>query len=641
MVDGGFLGSTLATWGGTVFLILLSVGIWTNWFFWLQGRRPDVLYAAAGAQLLTLAQIILSQLALGFLGWLFPFPLALLNILFSAGFFLIFVRPHRTAGALQLGKWFACLRKAHFPHIGKLFVALFLFILLRSLLQAFFLPPREWDGLVYHLPIMGAFYQAHAIRPLESMVVWVRSYPFNGELLSLWNLIFLGVDKFVDMPFLATIAFAALAVYGLVRRRGAGREAAFLGSAVFAFGPVMILQQVSTSSDAFLASVFAMGVFAIQPHAPDEPEERQAEHFPAQVLLCGLAMGILAGTKYSGLFYAAGLGLLYLVRLRGAGLWRTHAWTLRKSAGTTLLAIGAAFSLCGYPYLRNIVLFQNPIAPFQVQLSGWTLFPGDRERGQIETDNTLESDLTLPTTLRVARLWMEPYDTIYNNKTSGLGPLWICLAVPAILPWLYSRFRVRDWFSVALSVSVLLAWLATPAFWVGRYAAPILLLGSIAAAWIGGQIGTRLRKVLEIAVLACMAFLTLVTMDMGPVETRILWNYAVRQTDATRTSVPFLWLGRDAFEYIDEKTRDHPSRIVYSGLVRFIYPLYGPDFHNTVLDLPAVDRENWQRDLDLHEIEYVLVVRGKPQLDWTAGMTTYRQVLEDDNYVLFERIQET
>jgi hypothetical protein len=641
MEDGGFLGSTCATWGGIIFLALLSVGIWMSWFFWLMVKRHDVLYAAVGAQLLAFSQIILSQLVLGILGWLFPVPLALCNILLSAGVFLFLVRPYLQIGTSTLKKWWISLRASSFPVIGKIFITLYLLILLRSFLQAFFLPPREWDGLVYHLPIMGTYYQAHAIRPLESLVIWVRSYPFNGELLSLWNLIFLGVDKFVDMPFLTTIAFAVLAVYGMMRRRGASREAAFLGTAVFAFAPVMILQQVSTSSDAFLASVFAMGVFAIQPQYADGQEELPAEHFPIQALLCGLAMGILAGTKYAGLFYALGLFFLFLVGLYRMRIRYSFAWSTRRSIAVSILALAAAFSLCGYPYIRNMVLFQNPIAPFKVEWGGWTLFPGDRDREQILTDNTQESDLALPTLVRVARLWMEPYDTVYNNKTSGLGPLWICLAVPAILPWLYSAGRKRDWFSVALFLVSILALLATPAFWVGRYAAPVLLLGGVATAWIGDCLRRRLRRILTIAVFACILFLTLVTMDLGPVDTRIFWEDVVRQTDATRSSAPFVWLGRDAFKYIDEKSRDHPSTIAYSGLVRFIYPLYGPDFHNTVMDLPADSMENWQRELTLHGIEYVLVVRGKPQLDWTAALTNYRQVLEDDNYVLFERIPET
>ncbi len=632
------LGSTCATWGGMVFLALLSAGIWTSWFFWLVGRRYRVLAAAAGAQLLALSQIILSQLAFGFLGLLYPAPLALFNIFLSAGVLLFLVRPQWRVILPALRGWWTSLKTSAFPPLGKIFILLFLLLLIRSFLQGFFLPPREWDALVYHLPIMGAYYQAHAIGPLNSMVVWVRSYPFNGELLSLWNLIFLGVDKLVDMPFLPTIAFAVLAVYGLARERGASRTAAFLGAAVFAFAPVMILQQVSASSDAFLAAVFALGVFVLQPRSPEKPESPPPEDLRLQALLCGLAMGIMAGIKYTGVFYAMGLGVLYLVRLLGMRKRFPDHWTIRKAASHLILVLLAAFSLCGYPYVRNLAIYQNPIAPFQVEWNGITLFPGDRERDQILTDNTQESDLALPVPVRTARLWLEPYDTVYNNKTSGLGPLWICLGVPAVLPWLYSVFRKRDWFAVSLFCVSILAFLATPAFWVGRYAAPILLLGSVAAAWIGDQLGRRIRAILTGLAIACMLFITLVTMDLGPVDTRILWEYVTLKTDETRSSIPFLWMGRDAFKYIDDNSREHPGAIAYSGLVRFVYPLYGPDFHNAVLDLRADSMEGWQEELIANKIEYVLTVRGKPQFDWTAANRDYRQVLEDDNYVLFEKI---
>lgn len=639
MEGSGFLGSSFTTWGGMVVLGLLSFGIWLVWFLTLI-RKFDVLYAAVGAELLSLSQIILSLLLLGFLGWLFPFPLAIVNISIAIGLAILLRRSGWKVSIGIIRVWVKSIRQVPLPWIGRIFIFLFAGILLRSFFQAFLLPPREWDGLVYHLPIMGAFYQAHAIRPLESLVVWVRSYPFSGELLSLWNLMFLGVDKLVDMPFLIPIAFGVLSVYGITRRIGGSREAAFMGAAIYAFAPVMILQQVSTSSDAFLASVFAIGVFLLWPRRTGLGETDHRSHLYWQALFCGLAIGLLASIKYTGVFYAVGLGFLFLISMREklkAGIsvldMKTRIWVM-------VLVTMAAFSICGYPYLRNLVIEHNPIAPFNMELGGWTVFAGDRNREQIESDNTSETDLALNPIARVVRLWMEPYDTIYNSKLSGLGPLWVILAVPSIFPWLFISVRRKKFFPIALFVVSLLALLATPAYWVGRYAAPVLLVGGVAVAWIYDVLEKWPRLILGLITAGCMVFVTWSTMDLGSVDTKVLLEYITQRTDDNRSSVPFMWMGRDAFRYIEENSLMHPSAIAYGGLVRFIYPLYGANFRNTVYDISTSTPEDWAHSLAVNNIRFVVVVRGKPQLGWTETLTTYRKILEDDNYVLFERISE-
>jgi hypothetical protein len=620
-----------------LFLAALSLGIWVVWYFFLLGQGKGVLFGVVGGQLLSLTQVILTQMALGLAHYLYPIPLAILNIGILAAVWVLGIRPRwKSCRQTQTAEWKAW-RATPLSRISRLFILLFALVLARSLVQAFFLPPREWDGLVYHLTIMAEYYQAHAIYPLDSLIVWVRTYPFNGELLSLWNLIFLGVDKFVDMPFLVSIGAAACAVYGIARRMGAPRDSAIAGTAVFAFAPVTMFQQVSTHSDAFLAAVFAMGVFCILPETEEKREDAAPRQLFFPLLLAGMAMGILAGTKYTGIYYAAGIGALLLVRFVPALRVHTPVAYARVLYLLLLFSLSMGFLLCGYPYIRNAVRYANPVAPFAVQIGEKTLFPGDRDRDQITTDNTSAGDLALPLPVRVAKLWMEPYDTVYDEQTSGLGPLWICLALPALLVWTGHLLRKRQWTWIVFIAASVFALLATPAFWLPRYGAPILVAGSVGTAWLMNSLRSQFRTVLTALIIGCALFLSLVTMDLGMITPKVLVDYIAQRTDTTRSSVPFLWYGREVFQAVETRTLAKPGTVAFGGLVRFAYPLFGSDFRNRVLDLPAQNESTWRNALDAYPVDYVIVMRGKVQFDWMAANEKYRQDLEDDGCVLFVR----
>jgi hypothetical protein len=637
MTNCSFLGSECGTWASMLFLAALSVGIWATWYFFLLGRGKRTLFSLVGGQLFSLAQIILTQMALGLMYLLYPIPLGVLNIGILLTVWYFGIRPAWTAiRNAQREEWIA-FRTTPFSRISRLLLLLFALALARSFMQAFFLPPREWDGLVYHLTIMADFYQAHAVYPMDSLIVWVRTYPFNGELLSLWNLIFLGVDKFVDMPFLVSIGAGAFAVYGIARKMGASREAAIAGSAVFAFAPAILIQQVSTHSDAFLAAVFAMGVFAILPENQEEDEVANPRRLAFPVLCAGMAMGILAGTKYTGVYYAAGIGALLLFRCVPALRAQLPASKKRMIGALFTIAMGTGLLLCGYPYIRNAIRYANPLAPFSVQIGNWTLFPGDRERDQIISDNTSESDLALTLPVRVAKLWMEPYDTIYNEQTSGLGPLWICLALPALAVWTAHLLRKRNWAGIIFLSASVIALLATPAFWVPRYGAPILVAGSVATAWLLDAMRPKFRMVLRAIIVGCALFLWFVTLDLVQISPKVFLDYLAQRTDATRSSVPFLWYGRNVFQKIDSRTSVKPGVVAFGGLVRFAYPLFGPDFRNRVIDLPTQDEQTWREMLDAYPVGYVVVMRGKVQYEWMLSNHKYRQDLEDDGCVLFIR----
>jgi hypothetical protein len=126
-------------------------------------------------------------------------------------------------------------------------------------------------------------------------------------------------------------------------------------------------------------------------------------------------------------------------------------------------------------------------------------------------------------------------------------------------------------------------------------------------------------------------------MDMARVDPRLLRDYVASRTDSTRSSADFAAEGRQALLYVEDETRSHPARITYSGLVQFVYPLYGPDFRNTVIYIPPTNESQWQRLLDQYGIGLVVTVESKPQYKWISDDSEFRSVSSHGGFHVFAR----
>jgi hypothetical protein len=213
-----WLGTGCETWLRIGILIAVSCFIWLCWYGWWIVRRPGVVCCMVGAQLFSVVQIVLTVLILGLMHLLFPEILLAINLVVSFAVYWMGVRPdfgkvvpfHRALWE----RW-----RAKPPSRGVIFlVALLAGISIWNLFWGWFLPPREWDSINYHLTIAAAFHQARAIAPISSPIPWIQGYPITGELLQTWVLTVVGVDKVVDWAFLPTILSGVLAVYGICRR---------------------------------------------------------------------------------------------------------------------------------------------------------------------------------------------------------------------------------------------------------------------------------------------------------------------------------------------------------------------------------------------------------------------------------------
>jgi hypothetical protein len=638
-----WLGTEHETWLRVGLLLAVSSAVWLCWYGWWITRHSGVVFCLVGAQLFSTVQIVLSVLTLGLLGILYTEILIAVNLAVSTAVFLAGVRPGLAKVVpFHRGLW-KTLRTSR-KSAGVVFLlALLLGITGWNLFWGWFLPPREWDGINYHLPIMAAFYQSHAIVPIPSPVNWIRFYPLNGELLEVWTLAAVGVDKVVDWAFFPSILAGALAVYGLSRSLGAKPEASALGAAVFAFAPRILLQQAEAMNDALFASAIAMGLFMVLgiSAAPDEDRWRRMR---LSALGAAASAGLVAGMKYAGTVYALGLIVLFLIHWVLPMRKPVSTPPAGKEGGWARMIVPAALlflALCLYPYFRNLIRDGNPVYPYIVQVNGVVLLPGIRDISEFEEQNTAEQGKSMGVVERTVNGWFEPYQSVHDNQLGGLGPLWIVVGVPSLLVWFFRLMR-RPRLEEIILIGILLAGVAlTPAFWYPRYAVPLVILGGIAAGLVLDGLSRWPRRMIAAEIVFLSLFSVFNTLAPKSVSWQDAMNVLLTEDDLTRSGPQFVHpdFGRTAYEWIDRYSMGRSVILSYGENVYFPYLLYGTDIRNRVIHVLPDSEGNWIAGLDKAQVDIVLVRSDMPTYEWIIHSSLFQEVFREGGYVVFERIQ--
>jgi len=359
------------------------------------------------------AQIVLTLTLFGAFGHLRPAPVAITNGALSL---LLAAAAVRRAGSLRtiltlLGRdlrAFAGTARAALAWETLLLAGILLFAGLWIATAVAFYPPRGIDDVTYHLP---PIYQAIQDGRLVLLPVELRghfAYPLNGELLFLWVALFTHAIHWIDVPQGLLWLYGAAAVFAIGRRFTLSPRGAFLAAALVAVMPVSLLQAPSNYVDLIstgwlLAATVALWHF-----------EDTGSRFG--LLLAGLAVGLLAGTKASTLPLAALLvafGVFLILR----GPRKNRAAAIGVFALTVLAP-------CVYWYGRDWLLLGNPIFPYPVRVLGATIFHGTLEIGR-SCWSVIFAD---PAEVVRIALWDPGLGTFHG----GFGFLFWGFAVPAV-----------------------------------------------------------------------------------------------------------------------------------------------------------------------------------------------------------------
>lgn len=350
----------------------------------------------------------------------------------------------------------------------------------------------SFDDTYYHLTAVATWHRHGDLRMVK-LAVGDSSTTFYPILAEICAWVFLA--PFGDSDFAARwtqLPFALASLVGVAavaRRLGGSRRAAGLAALLYAAVPEFFPELALTAGNDHTAAFFTLTALDGVLELGQRPRRGAAVY-------AGVALGLLAGTKYLALLYAAVLACVALVSLFAQGRPRP---SFKALAG--LLGLAAAFALAvgGYTYLRNAVTAGNPFFPVPVHLFGWNL-PGWESA-----------------TLASRRLWPEfaiDVPRFLTARPDLLGPLFPFILLPAaLLAPLVALGRGASW-GRRIEAAVVLA--LPVVFFLqfrylmhdhrgARYIFPAVALAAVAFVWLTEKAGPWIGPLLRMAVLAMIA----------------------------------------------------------------------------------------------------------------------------------------
>jgi hypothetical protein len=490
--------------------------------------------------------------------------------------------------------------------------------LLWRLLIAYLMPPYANDALWYHLTTIGGWLQNGQIGPSE-FTIWSTVYPYNGELLFTWPALLLGNDTFVDAGQLPFAGVGAVAVAGIARTVGLSRRGAVAAGCLFLLSPIVLSQTTASYVDLIFSALFLTSFHFTLRFVVGL---RRGGGRTVHVLLAGVAGGLALGTKDLGVVYLGVLvvllgGYLLAEQLRG----RVSPSALAAAAlafALPLLALGS------YHYLEVWARFGNPVYPVRVAPFGVELFHG----------RSLEWFLTPP--LRPGPWWREVWGQwsrdyfflvhprfhaySYDDRSSGLGPLWSYLGLPLLVVFAFRLYRANRFMLVSLLLPVAAMFALQPYRWWSRFTMVVVAVGTIAIVAIVEVLPRRWATALKTAVLFFVAlgiFFPTLKIDGKFWASRIVAFADIPANERTigRIAVP-------AYRWVDGTpsgaTIGVDTSVPFVGAEPDViaFPLFGRNFEHEVEPLPQRSLVAFTRALSSENVRYIFVRKGRRLDRW-------------------------
>jgi len=349
----------------------------------------------------------------------------------------------------------------------------------------------NFDSLWYHLPFAVDMVQAHSVVGMHHVETVFTNwfYPQNSELLHAVGILLTGRDTLSLFLNLGWLAVAFLAAYCVGRPYGRGALTAVAAAILLECHTLVVRDPGAAKNDLAAAALLLASVailveaWARYPRPPEgvvevrPPIEAKAQpHLVGMerwaVAAAGLAAGLAAGTRVTGLAMAAVLTVAVVVLAPRGRRWVAAGWWVLAA-----LAGGAFW------YLRNLVVAGNPIP--EVESLGPISLPHPERLQEGRPDFNI---LHYATDTGVWRHYFAP------GLHQAFGSLWPLIIFAAAAAALLAIFRGRDrivrWVGIAALLG-LIAYLFTPLSAAGaegepvgfainiRYVIPALLAGIV------------------------------------------------------------------------------------------------------------------------------------------------------------------
>ncbi|HEY0515272.1 MAG TPA: hypothetical protein VGH73_25465 [Thermoanaerobaculia bacterium] len=372
-------------------------------------------------------------------------------------------------------------------------------------------PPLSWDSLMYHLLLTGTWLRDHNLNPVFGNIPnnYYGYVPANGSVWFWWWMAPSHSEFWINLASLPHWLLLGLATGGIARRLGAGRRWP-LASFLILLTPTVVRFATAQYVDIFVGAVLLSALFFALRWI-DEADWGCA-------LLAGAGLGLAAGAKVLGIFYAVALAGSAVPLARGS-------WSRRVPQLVAALVVAGL--LGGFFYLRNVAWGAEPLA-----------LVCERTASGPENANVP----TIPRKNSVIDLWrpMVQNDWLVDaflgitrpaELELGVGPQAFAMLLAAlVLP--FGLGRERRWEALIASAQIwaeLAFWLAVPfaknmhVFANVRYLVPALGIAFAGGVALGERRGVRDRW---------MEGITLAFLVQGLLQLHAEMSHGVRLTIA-------------------------------------------------------------------------------------------------------------
>ncbi len=530
------------------------------------------------------ALILVPTHVLGFAGALERGHLMIATATLCGGSIALWLLRERRSGRARFvvsREQLHALHATRFPVRGlvtKLALAGVLVVFAHACLGTWLLPSDAWDGIWYHDTIVGGTLQLGGYREIplpDNLLQQANGFPRNAEMVGLW-LVCWRDRSLIELP--NTLAFLpwTASTYLLASRFSPRRAHALALACASCLLPGAILQLRSTYVDVYAASwcVIALA-FGTRPGAR-----------PRHLLLAGLSLALFVGAKSTALLVAPGVLVWW-----GVAAWRTP----RARTAVSIAALLTSVALSSV-YVRNFVLFDNPVFPLAVSVPRLGIaWPG------VATD--VSANAPWLDTLAAFFLPAEPGRDFADIRRGGFGLAVAWLLVPLALtgvglatrtmgapargrPAIVARARARHlWLLLTL---VLPSVVLSPALWSARYhLAAVSVLVAAAAFALRAATMARLSVWLVGGMLVLqVAAMTRFSPPLGGASPRALLTAMGDRALDRATHPPAEWSIEPHVARARELELEAGVAVAFGPGVSFPSLLYNERFDNRLVYLP-------------------------------------------------------
>jgi hypothetical protein len=329
----------------------------------------------------------------------------------------------------------------------------------------------NFDSLWYHMPFAVEMVQSHSVTGMHHVETVFTNwfYPQNSELLHAVGILLTGRDTLSLFINFGWLAVAFLAAYCVGRPYGRGALTTVAAAILLGCHTLVVRDPGAAKNDLASAALLLASVAILIEgwnRRPGEGWDRWA------LAAAGVAAGLAAGTRVTGLAMAAALSMAVVVLAPRGRRWAAAGWWFLPA-----LAGGA------YWYVRNLVVAGNPLP--EVESLGPISLPHPERLQEGRPDFSIAHYAT------DTGVWRHYFAPGLHEAFGSLWPLVVFgAAAAALLAVFKGRDRIVRWVG-AVALFGLLAYLFTPLSAAGaegepvgfginiRYVIPTLLAGIV------------------------------------------------------------------------------------------------------------------------------------------------------------------